>query len=641
MEIVSHELNSEQLEVVNTIKGPILVVAGAGSGKTRVIEYRVLHFVKSGIDPRSILLLTFTKKAAQQMLYRAARHDARCKLVEGGTFHSFAYRTLKKYSGKVGFDEFFILDEADAEDAINACLGKAGFLDKDKRFPKKDTLRKVFSMVVNKNMSVDDILGIEYPNFLKFSFEIEKTRQDYAKYKKSKGYFDYDDLLVYLRDLLEKNEDIRNSLSDQYRYIMVDEYQDTNKLQADIVYFLAKNHNNVMVVGDDAQSIYGFRGASHENIIDFPHKFPGTKVIKLQTNYRSHQSILDVANAVLYNMKKKYSKELRSAGDKYGNKPNLLFFTNTHSEAQWAAEKINGLNSDGVDFRDQAVLFRYAYISIPLQLELNKRRIPFQVFGGLKFYETAHVKDILSHFKVLINHKDEISWQRILSLLEGVGPKISGKIVEDINSSPALAKATAKVLSKIDKKRAFAKPMEGLFSVLRLMSEPGMPINNQFEILLEYYYPIMRDKFDDAPDRMNDLRVIKKIASDYKSLSDFLADFALEGPEKGHVISGDNILTLSTIHSAKGLEWKSVFLIGLVEGVLPVSFALNNDDAIEEEQRLFYVAITRAKEQLYLSAHYEGTMMGQQQFNKVSRFVDCHNVMSKLKQEAVPRHSWE
>lgn len=634
-----YELNSEQLEVVNTIKGPILVVAGAGSGKTRVIEYRVLHFVKSGIEPHSILLLTFTKKAAQQMLQRAGRHDNRCKLVEGGTFHSFAYRTLKKYSGKIGFDEFFILDEADAEDAINACLGKAGFLDKEKRFPRKDTLRKVFSMVVNKNMSVDDVLDIEYPNFLKYSFEIDKIRQDYAKYKKSKSYFDYDDLLVYVRELLEKNEDIRNSLSEKYKYIMVDEYQDTNKLQADIVYYLAKNHNNVMVVGDDAQSIYGFRGASHENIIDFPHRFAGTKIIKLETNYRSHQSILDVANAVLDNMKKKYSKELRSAMDKYGNKPNLLFFTNTHSEAQWVAEKINSLNSDGIDMRDQAVLFRYAYISIPLQLELNKRRIPFQVFGGLKFYETAHVKDVLAHFKVLINHKDELSWQRILTLLEGVGPKTSGKIVEDINSSATLLKATDSVLSKIDKKRAYAKPTADLFSVLKLMSDPDMPVNTQFEILLEYYYPILRDKFDDALDRLNDLRVIKKIASDYRSLSDFLADFALESPEKGTATTDTSVLTLSTIHSAKGLEWKSVFLIGLVEGVLPVSFALDNDDAIEEEQRLFYVAITRAKEQLYLSAHYEGNMMGQQQFNKISRFVDYQNVLSKLKQEVVC-HTW-
>lgn len=644
MKTIEHELNSEQLEVVNTVNGPILVVAGAGSGKTRVIEYRVLNFVKSGIDPQSILLLTFTKKAAQQMLQRAERHDSRCKFVEGGTFHAFAYRMLKKYSGKIGFDEFFILDEADAEDAINTCLGKTGLLDKEKRFPRKDTLRKVFSMVVNKNMSVDDVLYIEYPNFLKYSFEIDKIRQDYAKYKKSKGYFDYDDLLVYFRELLEKNEDIRNSLSEKYKYIMVDEYQDTNKLQADIVYFLAKNHNNVMVVGDDAQSIYGFRGASHENIIDFPRRFPGTRIIKLQTNYRSHQSILDVANAVLNNMKKKYSKELRSARDKYGNKPNLLFFTNTHSEAQWVAEKINGLNLDGIDLKDQAVLFRYAYISIPLQLELNKRRIPFQVFGGLKFYETAHIKDMLAHFKVLLNHRDDISWARILTLLEGIGPKTSAAIIENINSSDDLPKALKKMSSHIDKKRSYSKPLADLIVMLKFMSEPDSPIQNQFEILLDYYYPILHDKFDDALDRMNDLRVIKKIAFDYGSLSDFLTDFALESPEKSFGQPDKNILTLSTIHSAKGLEWKSVFLIGLVEGVLPVSFALDNDDAIEEEQRLFYVAITRAKEQLYLSAHYEGTMMGprsgtgQQQFNKVSRFLDYENVLSKLKQDVIYRN---
>ena len=636
---IDEQLNRQQLEVVRTIDGPVLVIAGAGSGKTRVIEYRVSHFIQNGILPHNILLLTFTKKAAQEMLSRACRHDARCKYVEGGTFHSFAYRVLKKYPGRAGFDEFFIIDESDAEAAIDICLNNAGMVAKEKRFPRKDTLRKVFSMVVNKNAAVEDILDMEFPNFLRYSFEIEKIMAEYKKYKKSKNYLDYDDLLIYLRDLLEKNEDIRNALSEKYKYIMVDEYQDTNKLQADITYLLAKNHRNIMIVGDDAQSIYGFRGASHENIMDFPHKFPGCKIIKLETNYRSHQPILDVANAVLNNMSKKFSKELRSAKEGRGSKPDLLFFTNINTEAQWIAEQIKEINQQGARFKDQAVLFRYAYISIPLQLELNRRRIPFQVFGGLRFNETAHVKDILAHFKILNNYRDELSWARILTLLEGVGPKTSGRIIEDINKAVNLKAAIEKILLHANKKNSYSKGLVELAGILKILAHEGAGINKQFEILLEYYYPIMHDKFDDALERMNDLRVIKRIAADYQSLSDFLSDFALEPPEKNSAAAKEHdMLTLSTIHSAKGLEWETVFLIGLVEGVLPVSFSLDNEDSIEEEHRLFYVGITRAKEQLYLSAHYEGTFMGQSQFNQISRFLDSENVLSKLNREAMPCH---
>jgi len=630
-----NELNAQQLEVVRTINGPVLVVAGAGSGKTRVIEYRVLHFVQNNIPPHNILLLTFTKKAAQQMLTRAAGHDERCKFVEGGTFHAFAYRILKRYSGRAGFDEFFIIDGADAEDAINICLSKSAIAGKEKRFPRKDTLRKVFSMSVNKNMSIEDVLEKEYPAFLRYSFEIEKLKGDYAKYKAGKNYFDYDDLLVRLAALLEKNEGIRNELSERYKYIMVDEYQDTNKLQADITYYLAKKHNNIMAVGDDAQSIYGFRGASHENIMEFPSKFPGCKIIKLETNYRSEQPILDVANAVLNNMKNKYSKALYSTRKSHADMPNLLFFTNINTEAEWIARHVKELNLDGVDFKNQAVLFRYAYISIPLQIELNRRGIPFQVFGGLKFYETAHVKDVFAHFKILVNYKDELSWARALTLIEGVGPKTAEKIIKEINSAQDLAGALERICSYADKKHSYSKGLLELAIIFKEMSACDSGIEKQFQALLEYYYPLLNDKFDDAIDRMNDLKVIKKITSDYESIADFLADFALETPDRPVSGANNNALTLSTIHSAKGLEWEAVYLMGLVEGVLPVSFSLNDENSIEEEHRLFYVGLTRAKSKLYLSAHYEGTFMGQSQFHKISRFLDSENVLSKLNQEAL------
>jgi len=333
-------LNPAQYEVVRTTEGPVLVIAGAGSGKTRVIEYRVLNLVRNNTSPQSILLLTFTRRAASQMLERAARHDIRCRYVEGGTFHSFAYRILKKHSNLIGFDSFSILDEDDAQEAIYLCARKSGEFEKDKIFPKKDTLRKIISMSINKDMAIKDVLDAEYPHFLEYAADLEKVKNDYIRYKLDKNYFDYDDLLIFLKLLLLKNETIRKELSAKFRYIMVDEYQDTNKFQADITYLLGSEHKNIMVVGDDAQSIYGFRGASHENIMEFPRRFPDCKTIKLEANYRSHQQILDVANAILKNMKNKFSKSLVSAVKSRGEKPQLMFFRDSYEEAEWIAGKI-------------------------------------------------------------------------------------------------------------------------------------------------------------------------------------------------------------------------------------------------------------------------------------------------------------
>ena len=352
-----NSLNPSQFAAVTTIDGPVLVIAGAGSGKTRVIEFRVLYLVQNKISPNSILLLTFTRKAAREMLGRAGIHDPRCKNVEGGTFHSFAFKTLKQFAKTFGFsDSFSILDEGDAEEAIHRCCTKLGFFEREKRFPRKDTLRNIISMSVNKNIPIGEVLKKEYPHFLEYTSDIENIRKEYAKYKINRNYLDYDDLLIYLRLLLE-NEGIRNLLSQKYQFIMVDEYQDTNTLQDDITYLLAERHRNVMVVGDDAQSIYGFRGAFHKNIMKFPEKFPECKIIKLEENYRSTQSILDVSNAVLENMKNKYSKCLVSARKQIGIKPQLLFFKNSYEEAEWVASKIKELRDEGVSLTHQGVLF--------------------------------------------------------------------------------------------------------------------------------------------------------------------------------------------------------------------------------------------------------------------------------------------
>ncbi|MBE0426941.1 MAG: ATP-dependent helicase [Nitrospirae bacterium] len=636
MNDLRNTLNPEQLTAVTTMEGPILVIAGAGSGKTRVIEYRVLNLIRNKVSPDSILLLTFTRKAAHEMLSRASKHDPQCKNVEGGTFHSFAYKMLKTYSKSLGFPVgFVVLDESDAEEAIHRCASKLGVYDRKKRFPKKDTLRSIISMSVNKNKSIGEVIKREYPHFIEYVSEIDNLRKEYAAYKIDKNYFDYDDLLVYLRILLENGE-VRDRLSLRYRYIMVDEYQDTNILQGDIAYLLADKHRNIMVVGDDAQSIYGFRGASHKNIMEFPKLFPGCTVIKLEENYRSSQSILNVANAVLENMKNKYSKCLVSAKKHIGEKTRLLFFKDAYEEAESVADLIKEQLDQGISLGHQCVLFRSSYLSIPLQSELSKRNIPYETYGGLKFYETAHVKDILSHLKLLVNPKDELAWNRVLMLIERIGPKTAGMITDEATGYSSLKEILERVFAKYTKGRPYSEGLGNLEKAVRKVYGGKINVGEVYEVILEYYIPLMKDKYDDWHLRQNDLEALRQIAMRYDSVEDLLEDLAIEPPERGvwgvepETKEDEKPLVLSTIHSAKGLEWDSVVIMGLVDGVLPVTFALDSEDEIEEEQRLFYVALTRAKKRCFLTLHHEGVRGGITQFNKMSRFVDVPNVLSKL-----------
>lgn len=639
---IKKDLNSAQLEAVNTTEGPVLVIAGAGSGKTRVIEYRVLNLIQKKVNPASILLLTFTRASAQKMLERASRHDILCKNVEGGTFHSFAYRMLKRYARVIGFaDNFSVMDEADSAEAIQRCVIALGFHDKEERFPKKDTLRSILSVNINKNKPIKDILLKDYPDYLGFVSDLEVLRKKYTEYKIQQNLLDYDDLLIYLKLLLEDKKFSAN-LPLKYSYIMIDEYQDTNFLQADIACLLARKcSNNIMVVGDDAQSIYGFRGATHENIMNFPKSFPGTKIIKLEENYRSTQSVLNLANAVLGNMASKYSKTLVSALNKQGIKPQVLFFQNCFEEAEFIADRIKESRDEGVLLSEQAVLFRSSYISIPLQAELSRRNIPFQVFGGLKFYETAHVKDFLAYIKVLVNPKDELSWSRILTSLPGIGPKTSDKILLEIAKSSGLEDILKNSFDLFDKRYKFEADLKMLLKVFKNMLDCPNNLEKQLSILFDYYSIIIKKRFDDWNLRLNDLTALVQIASSYGSFEELLLDFTIEPAKTDHFNSqaGRSLeelpLTLSTIHSAKGLEWENVFVLGLADGVFPVSFALSDESQIEEERRLFYVAVTRAKNNLMLSMHYQSIRSGSIHFNKISRFIDESTVSSKLERQVL------
>ena len=624
-------LNPAQQEAVNTLKGPLLVVAGAGTGKTRVIEYRVLNLIQSGINPSSILLLTFTRKAAREMLDRASCHNKLCQRVEGGTFHSFAYKVIKSYRNHLGFkNNITFLDEADSADALHLLATKLGLLDCKIRFPKKRTLKNIISMSINRSQNIKIILEKDYPHFLHFVNDLTKLHKGYIEYKVKQCVIDYDDMLLYLKFLLEKDE-ILQKISSRLTYIMVDEFQDTNKLQADIVYLLGKIHQNVMVVGDDTQSIYSFRGAYYKNMFDFPKRFPKCKILKLEHNYRSTQPILDVANATIEGEEQKYTKVLFTV-KKEGVVPELNFFKDAYQEADFIASKIKQLYDQEIELSSIGVLYRSNHNSLPLQLALSKRDIPFVVYGGIRFIETAHVKDVLSFLKVLQNRQDELAWNRILMLLEGIGPRTAERIYQSIIKSKNLESAFKEYLQ--DKK--ISKELKRLLKLFEKIEKERLNIPDKLGSIKDFYVPIMKNKFDDYRIRGDDLKALIQISSEYNTIEDFLVDFvALESPERSMVGRSkrsvdEHPVVLSTIHSAKGLEWEAVFIISLIEGCLPVSYSIDDPESIEEERRLLYVAVTRARSRLFLSMHNQGQNGGIFSFNRLSRFINEKKVLDKL-----------
>ncbi len=628
----ANELNPAQLEAVRNLFGPVLVIAGAGSGKTRTLVYRVARLVEEGVPPERILLLTFTRKAAREMLRRAAiLLDEKCENVSGGTFHSLAHLMLRQYGYLIGYSRnFTILDRGDAEDAINLLRTALGLADRKRRFPRKETIASIFSMAVNKRISLEEVVTEEYPHFLDDLEDLARLFEHYVRYKQEHQLMDYDDLLVNWYRVLKGFPEVRREIGRRFEFIMVDEYQDTNALQAEIVRFMAEEHGNVMVVGDDSQSIYAFRGANFKNIIKFPKLFPGTKIIKLEENYRSRQPILDLANTVIEYAKEKYTKCLftRLEG---GNIPVLYKARDEADQSRFIADRILELREEGVPLSEIAVLFRSAYHSFDLELELAKRNIPFVKQGGMKLIETAHIKDVVAHLRLLVNPYDMLAWNRVLLLIEGIGPKTSKRLMEYLKVEDDPFEA----LSRYPAKPSFAKGLNKLAELFGKLRQKLSP-EEKLALLYEYYEPIFeRVYYDDHPKRAKDLDQLLAIAHKYETVEDFLADLALEPPEASvaeveALENEDEKLVLSTVHSAKGLEWHSVFVISLAEGRFPSSYALGKDESIEEERRLFYVAVTRAKENLFLTypATYYSPGEGRI-FSKPSRFLE--EVKDKLK----------
>ncbi len=618
-------LNPAQLDAVKATEGPVLVIAGAGSGKTRTLVFRVARLVEMGIDPHSILLLTFTRKAASEMLRRASTLlDGRCDDVAGGTFHSFANIVLRRHGAALGMESgFTILDRGDSEDVVNLVRARLGLDKKEKRFPRKQTIASIFSMAVNRSLPLADLIESSYAHLFEHADDLAALRAEYDTYKRERALLDYDDLLIFLHRLLQSREDVRDELSRLYRFIMVDEYQDTNPLQAAIVRLLAAQHDNVMAVGDDAQSIYAFRGASFRNIMDFPDLFAGARIITLEENYRSTQPILDATNLIISRAKERYSKTLfTSRGD--GASPLLVAAENENYQSRFICQRILELREEGVPLPEIAVLFRSSFHSFDLELELARHDIPFVKRGGFKFIETAHVKDALAHLRIVANPRDAVSWYRVLLILEGIGPQRAQSLVAELTTCADPADRL-----EAESGRAYSTSLRALAGLLRNVRQASAMPESQLSQVLQYYDPhLKRLHRDDYPKRCKDLEHMVSIAARYQALDSLLADLALDPPSDsvGDVVAIDEpegMLTLSTIHSAKGLEWHSVFILWAVDGRFPSMQSMHSDAELEEERRLLYVAATRAKENLYISypinMYDRGVGMV---LSKPSRFLD-------------------
>jgi len=600
-------LNPEQYSVVTGAEGPCLVLAGAGSGKTRTLIYRVAYLLEKGIPPENILLVTFTNKAARNMQERIETLlNTRPRGLWSGTFHHIGNRSLRMFAKELGYKrDFGILDAEDSTDLLKVCVKNSKIKIHQQRFPHPKVLRSIISFSVNSNKSIEDTLEKYHPHFLRFHEQIKKIGREYAAKKKASSNMDYDDLLSKWLWLLKNVDRAREKFSRQFRYILVDEYQDTNRIQSGIIKELSGFHGNVLVVGDDAQAIYSFRGADVGNILRFPEEYPEAKIFKLESNYRSSPEILDLANNSISHNKNQFQKHLRALKES-DTRPILIEVRDLHAQASFIAQRVLELREEGISLNEMAVLFRAHYLAAELEMELTKRNISFIVRGGIRFFEQAHIKDVLAHIKIAINPMDEISWIRALSIQPGIGTVYAGRVFDEFSRTGKLSTIFGKAFGNFLPERAqkgirnFKKIMHAV-TADDLEKKPDEAIRR---VIDSGYAEYVISHFENVKDRVDDLHEFINFAHSYKSLRTLLHDITLRESFKGETIqdasSGDEYLVLSTIHQAKGLEWKAVFVIGLCEGQFPHAKSKDVPAELEEERRLFYVASTRTKKELYL-----------------------------------------
>ena len=630
------ELNEEQFKVVTAKPLPTLVIAGAGTGKTRTITYRVAYLLEQGVSPDRILLATFTNRAAREMLKRveALTGTQNVHRVWGGTFHRIANLILRRHAVSIGFDSnYSIMDSEDSRDFINVCIDEAGIDTSSKRFPKANVIQNIISYANNTDREIDKVVVGKYPYFEMLTQQIKRVDMIYMERKRERNVMDYDDLLLNWKRLLIEKPDISDLYAEQFQHILVDEYQDTNRLQAEIIDLLAVKHKNVMVVGDDAQSIFAWRGAEFTNIYEFPERYSNTQGFKLEKNYRSTPEILGLANTSIAGNKKQFPKVLEAVKPSNGFLPALIPCSDVEQQSAFVASRILELRDEGTSLEDMAVIYRSHYHAIELQLELTKRNIPYRVQSGVRFFEQAHIKDVVSYLRIIVNPRDELAWKRILKMIPSVGNVTANKIFEYVSGrlrAPELdllgepeqpteladgTDFTEKLFTGMPAPRAkiawekFIELLEELTS-----DENRNSPSKQIELILSSgYEEHLNATYENAAARIEDLQGLATYANKYDTTEDFLSELALISTERflgptavagEDVVMGgeeDELLTLTSVHQAKGLEWSAVFLIWAAEGKFPSPRSLKEVDSEEEERRLWYVAITRAKDELYLT----------------------------------------
>lgn len=603
------ELNHEQYAAVTSPPGAALVIAGAGSGKTRTLTFRVAWLLEHGIPARNILLLTFTNKAAREMLSRVASLlPQSAEGIWGGTFHSIGNRILRRHAERIGFRQgFTIMDRNDQEELVDSIVAREGLRTDDKRFPKGQVLADIFSYSVNTGTPVPQVLALKYRYFIPLAAQIERVQVAYEGRKKDTNSMDFDDLLSKTLELFQTCPDVAESYQTQFQHILVDEYQDTNRIQAELIDLLSLRHGNVMVVGDDAQSIYSWRGANFENILQFPQRHAGAQVFKIETNYRSVPEVLNVANAAILANERQFPKNLAPVRAAHPVKPALVPLTTNTQQAAFVAQRILELHEEGIELDEMAVLYRAHYHSMEVQLELTRRGIPFAITSGLRFFEQAHVKDVAAFMKFAINPRDEVAFKRMARLLPGVGAKSA----ESLWSQTLAALGGGTAFSKLHDFKVPAKAAKAWAQLVHTLDElvPGdnLPAPSAMieSVLFAVYDDYMKNKFSNYEARREDLNTLSTFARQFDNTEEFLSQLALLGAvETSEAVNGDGDtekLTLSTIHQAKGLEWKVVFLIWLTDGMFPSSRSSETPEGLEEERRLFYVGVTRCKDELYLT----------------------------------------
>jgi len=621
------ELNEQQLAAVTAPPGPILVIAGAGSGKTRTLTYRVAYLLENGIDPRNILLLTFTNKAAREMLARVANLlPVDASGLWGGTFHSVGNRILRRHGSALGYSSgFTIMDREDQKDLIDTVVAGAGIDPKEIRFPKGDVLAEIFSFVVNTEKPLEELLAEKFPYFLPLLDKIRDVHERYEKKKKATNSMDFDDLLQKTLSMFQQHERIAQVYRRQFQFILVDEYQDTNKIQADLVDLLARDHRNVMVVGDDAQSIYSWRGANFQNILEFPKRYPDAQVFKIEMNYRSVPEILEVANAAIAANLQQFHKHLSATRESKVLKPALVALNDGAEQAQFVAQRILELRDENVDLNDIAVLYRAHYHAVELQLELSRRGIPYQITSGIRFFEQVHIKDVTSFIRFVANPRDEVAFNRMVKLLPGIGNRTAENLWRSWENAVLAAGVDRRTEQAPSGFSApgynFGQPLEAMHVPAKSKKlwtqlahtldeiapggQPNPPSGMITSIVEAIYDDYAKVNFTNYELRREDLDQLAVFARQFKDVHEFLSQLALISNVDAEAtpVQGSNkeAVNLSTVHQAKGLEFHTVFVIWLTDGMFPSSRSLNTRDVLEEERRLFYVAITRARDELYLT----------------------------------------